>query len=391
MHFIKNKFAIIAIALLASLSVTAQNAGVAAEQIVTSQKNQLATLLVVTTIVFAFVIWGLGQVLIAFSKQMMEKNKNNSNLLSVSLLIGLTLLSQISFAQGTAPVETVKVIPNYGGLTAMEFYLMATVIVVEIAAILFLTFSIRRIYTELLAKPQTEGVVAKQSNVREWWDRMDKKLFTKAVPVEKEADILLDHDYDGIHELDNALPPWWKYGFYITIAVAFFYIFYYHVSGAGKNPLQEYQAEMEKAKIEKEIFEAQNKDKIDEANVPFADAAGLEKAKGIFNTDCWACHGKLGEGGAGPNLTDDYWIHKGSLNDIYASIKLGYPDKGMQSWAVKYTPKEMSLLASYIKTLKGTNPPNGKAPQGDLYKEATSADSTAAPKADSVAVASTIK
>lgn len=98
-----------------------------------------------------------------------------------------------------------------------------------------------------------------------------------------------------------------------------------------------------------------------------ADAASLAEAKEIFTTKCFACHGKLGEGGAGPNLTDNYWLHKGSLNDIFQSIKHGYPDKGMQSWANVYTPKQISYLASYIKTLHGTNPPNAKAPQGDLY------------------------
>jgi cytochrome c oxidase cbb3-type subunit 3 len=196
---------------------------------------------------------------------------------------------------------------------------------------------------------------------------------------------MLDHDYDGIRELDNALPPWWKYGFYITIAVAFIYIFNFHVWGNGKNPTQEYAIEMEQAKIEKELYDAGYIDKIDEANVPMADAAGLQKAKEIFTTDCWACHGKAGEGGAGPNLTDDYWLHKGSINDIYQSIKHGYPDKGMQSWAVKFNPKEISYLASYIKTLHGTNPPNAKAPQGDLFVE-NGTDSASAVKKDSAII-----
>lgn len=381
MNFFKKKYSAFIALLLVGGSAVAQTADKAAGNTVASTTNQLATLLVITTIVFAFVIWGLGQVLVAFTKQMIEKNKNASKVVMFAVIAGLSLFTQVASAQtATATPEAVKVVPNYGGLTGTEFYLLVTVIAVEIIAILFLTFSIRRIYTELLAKP--ENSVAKQSSLATWWSNLDKKVFTKAVPVEKEADVLLDHDYDGIHELDNALPPWWKYGFYITIAVAVFYIFFYHVSGTGKNPLQEYQAEMDKARIEKEAYEANNKDKIDENNVPLADAAGLQKGKEFFTTDCWPCHGKLGEGGAGPNLTDDYWIHKGSLNDIYLSIKHGYPDKGMQSWAVKYNPKEISYLASFIKSLRGSNPPNGKAPQGDLFTEAAAGsgakDSTAA-------------
>ncbi|MGN6249085.1 MAG: cbb3-type cytochrome c oxidase N-terminal domain-containing protein, partial [Ginsengibacter sp.] len=203
-----------------------------------------------------------------------------------------------------------------------------------------------------------------------------KKLFTKAVPVEKEADILLDHDYDGIRELDNALPPWWKYGFYLTIGFAIVYLLNYEVLGYGKNPIQEYNEEMAKAKIQMEEYAAKSGNTIDENNIKMPDADGLAKGKEIFTTTCWPCHGKLGEGGVGPNLTDDYWLHKGSLNDIYQSIKHGYPDKGMQAWGKNFSAKEINDLAGYIKTLKGTNPPNGKAPQGDLYVESSSSDST---------------
>ncbi len=384
MNLFKKKLLGVATASLFATSLLAQTATPAAEKTVTSSNNQLATLLVITTIVFAFVIWGLGQVLVAFTKQAMEKNKANaSKLVSVALILGLSLVSQATFAQTAAPAEATKVVPNFGGLTSLEFYLLATVIAVEIIAILFLTFSIRRIYTELLSGSAATAV---QPKAESWWSKMDKKLFTKAVPIEKEADVLLDHDYDGIHELDNALPPWWKYGFYVTIGIAVIYLLHFHVLGTGKNPLQEYNAEIEKAKTEKAAFEANNKDKIDEKNVPMADAAGLQIGKELFGANCWPCHGKLGEGGAGPNLTDDYWIHKGSLNDIFHTISYGYPDKGMQSWAVKFNPKEISELASYVKTLHGTNPPNAKAPQGDLYTESATSDSTKTVKADSAVV-----
>ncbi len=366
MNFLK-KYSLISFALLSScIGVMAQDAAQPAEKTVTSSNNQLAILLVLTTIIFAFVIWGLGQVLIAFSKQIMQKNKNTANVIAIALILGLSFSTQISLAQDAAANLPAKVISNYGGLSATEFYLLVLVIAVEVLAILFLTFSIRRVYSELLSDTK-KLEAAKQSSLVNWWNKMDQKLFTKAVPVEQEADVLLDHDYDGIRELDNALPPWWKYGFYITIGFAFVYILNYHVLGNGKSPLQEYQTEMANAKIAKEKYEASNKDKIDENNVPMADAAGIAKGKELFGQNCWPCHGKLGEGGAGPNLTDDYWLHKGSLNDIFHTIKNGYPDKGMQSWAVKFNPKEISELASFVKSLHGTNPPNAKAPQGELY------------------------
>jgi cytochrome c oxidase cbb3-type subunit 3 len=290
--------------------------------------------------------------------------------------MGLLLLSQISRAQNGE--ETIKVSPNYGGLSSETFYFFVTVISIEIITILFLSLSIRSMYSSLL--PEKEPAPVKVFAFKKWWAGLDKKLFTKATPVEKEADVMLDHNYDGIQELDNALPPWWKYGFYLTIGVAIIYILNFHVFGTGKNPTEEYDEEVAKARIEKEIYESKNKDKIDENNVPMADAAGLATAKGIFSTQCVACHGKLGEGGAGPNLTDDYWLHKGSLNDIYHTIKNGYPEKGMQSWAAVFSSKEIGFLASYVKSLHGTKPPNAKAPQG----EPEAATSTSPATSDSV-------
>lgn len=377
----QKKLMLAALSIPAAATVMAQDAANTAQKTVTSSYNQLATLLVILTVVLAFVIWGMGQVLVGLSRQVLEKGKNSGKALSVVLLLGLSLLSQVSFAQDAAAT---KVLPNYGGLSETTFYLFVTVVVIEVLAILFLAFSIKRVHTELL--PQREPGVVQKSALNIWWSNLDKKLFTRAVPVEKEADVLLDHNYDGIQELDNALPPWWKYGFYITIAVAVVYLLNFHVMGSGKNPDQEYVAEMEKAKIEKEIYESQNKDKIDEKNVPMADVAGIKAGQDLFEANCVACHLKGGAGSVGPNLTDDYWLHKGSLNDIYNTIKNGYPDKGMQSWSVKFNPKEISQLASYVKSLRGTNPPNGKAPQGDLYVETAptpAADSAKVTKGDS--------
>ena len=337
------------------------------------KSNLLEILLITSTIVLAFVIWGLGQVLINVSKLALEKYKNAQKTLSVILIIGLSVYAQATFAQTADAAPAVIETPNYGGLSAVAFYTLVSVLAIEVITILFLSFSIRRIFQELL--PEKAPAPAKQATLKHWWTSLDKKFFTKAVSVEKEAGIIIDHDYDGIQELDNSLPPWWKYGFYITIFVAIFYMAYYHTFAIGQNPTQEYLTEMEQARIQKEAYEATNQDKIDEAKVPMADAAGIAAGKEIYSSKCWPCHGKAGEGGAGPNLTDNYWLHKGSLNDIYHSIKVGYPDKGMQSWAKEFTPKQMSYLASYIKTLHGTNPPGAKAAEGPLFTEdaATSA------------------
>lgn len=366
--------------MLLSLLTSAQDN--ATSPTVQSSNNQLAILMGIIALVLAFVIWGMGQVLVTLGKQALEKSKQEgSKILTAALLIGFSLLATTAGAQDNTVTEVVKTVPNYGGLDSTAFWILVSVIFIEVAVIFFMLFSIRRIQAELLPpKTKTRSVVLK-----EWWAKLDKKIFTKAVAVEKEADVMLDHDYDGIRELDNALPPWWKYGFIFTIMVGIIYLLNFHVLGYGKNPTEEYEAEMTNAAEAKALYESKNADKIDEANLKMPDAQGLDKGKDIFTTSCWPCHGKLGEGGAGPNLTDDYWIHKGSLTDIYQSIKHGYPDKGMQSWEKNFSPKEINDLAGFIKTLRGSNPPNAKAPQGDLFTEAV-ADSVVTGGKDSTNV-----
>ena len=203
----------------------------------------------------------------------------------------------------------------------------------------------------------------------QWWARMDAKLFTKAIPLEKEADHLLDHDYDGIKELDNSLPPWWKYGFYFTIVVAVFYLLRFHVWNTGPTPEQEYHTEMQLAARQVEEYRKKAGDMVDEKTVTMADASGIAEGQKIFQTTCIACHGIKGEGGVGPNLTDEYWLHGGSINQVFKTIKYGVTDKGMQAWEKTYSPSQIKNIASYIKSIAGSNPPNAKAPQGEPFEE----------------------
>ena len=383
-NLIHKKITVTVLFLLISFTMLAQDSSAAKP--VTLGTNLLALLLVITLVLLAFVIWALGQVLIALSRQLLEKDKPLIKVAAIAVVLILSMLSQTVLAQTTAAAdEAATVVSNYGGLSANTFYFLSAVVLTEIFAITFLYFSIRRINAELL--PEKAVAAFKDSKLSALWARLDKKLFTKAIPIEHEADALLDHNYDGIQELDNALPPWWKYGFIITIGFAFVYLLNFHVFGNGKNPTEEYQAEMNNAQIQKEVYESKNKDRIDEEHVSMADATGIKSAEVNYVANCVACHGAKGEGGVGPNLTDDYWLHKGSLNDIYHTLKVGYPDKGMQSWASKFSPKEMSQLASYIKTLKGTNPPNGKVPQGDILTGEMATDSLKIIKTDSIKIA----
>ena len=194
--------------------------------------------------------------------------------------------------------------------------------------------------------------------------------FNSAVPKSKEQDIMLDHSYDGIRELDNDLPPWWKYGFYFTIVFAVIYLFIYH--GGGEQhavSVREYMAETQEAEERKLAYLAKMESLIDENSVvALSESMDIEVGKDIYMNNCRACHGGAGEGGVGPNLTDAYWLHGGGVQNIFKTIKYGVQEKGMLSWKEKLTPKQMQQVSSFILTLEGTNPPNGKEPQGELYE-----------------------
>ncbi|NQV52823.1 MAG: c-type cytochrome [Flavobacteriales bacterium] len=215
---------------------------------------------------------------------------------------------------------------------------------------------------------------------------MDKVniLLTDAVPLEKEEGVLMDHEYDGIRELDNNLPPWWLYGFYFSIVVGVLYFFHYHVTGNGDLQLEEYQAELLEAEEAKAAFVAIQDVEVDENNVDFlAEASDLAAGQKIFMLYCLPCHGESGgsmPGGVGPNLTDDYWINGGSMNDIYKTIKYGVPEKGMVSWQAQLNPQKIQQVSSFIKSLKGTNPENAKEAQGDLWQEEETAETVSPTK-----------
>lgn len=189
---------------------------------------------------------------------------------------------------------------------------------------------------------------------------------TDAVPIEREHEIMLDHNYDGIQELDNKLPPWWVYLFYATIVFGVVYMWYYHIQGTGNIQEEEYNQELAKAEAEMKLYAS----KVDENSVTLlVDAAKIKNGEVLFQTNCAPCHGKQGQGGVGPNLTDNYWIHGGGIKDVFKTVKYGVPEKGMIPWQAQLSPGQIQEVSSYIIKLKGTNPPNPKAPQGELFKE----------------------
>lgn len=222
---------------------------------------------------------------------------------------------------------------------------------------------------EFLKEKGVDYTPAKAEKKDSWLKVMYDKAWS-LVPIDKESDIDLGHDYDGIRELDNRLPPWWVWTFYLTIIIAIGYLYVYHGSDIGLSQHEEYVQAIERGEDQKAAFAARQKNSIDENNlVEVTDTKDLAKAYEIYMANCAACHGPEGQGGVGQNLTDKYWVHGGSLKDIYMTIKNGVPEKGMISWKSQLTPETILKMASYIRTLKGTNPPNPKEAQGELYEE----------------------
>lgn len=201
----------------------------------------------------------------------------------------------------------------------------------------------------------------------DFWATMWEKI-NAFRPAEKERDLDLGHDYDGIRELDNSLPPWWKYGFYLSIVIAVAYFYVYHSPGSDWSSAKEYREAMAEAEVEKAEYLKIAGDQVDETSVELlADAASISNGQAIYTANCVACHGVEGQGGVGPNFADEYWIHGGDIKDLFNTIKYGVPEKGMISWQSQLGPRKMQEVASYILTFQGTTPPNPKQPEGELY------------------------
>ncbi|WP_264563671.1 cbb3-type cytochrome c oxidase N-terminal domain-containing protein [Flavobacterium sp. N3904] len=205
----------------------------------------------------------------------------------------------------------------------------------------------------------------------------------KNAPIEDEGEILLDHDYDGIRELDNNLPPWWVYLFYACIVFAAVYLVRYEIMGAPDQEM-ELKNEMTQAKIEVAEYMKTAPDLMDEKSVTLlTDPADLAAGKAIFTTNCVACHRADGGGQIGPNLTDDNWILGGGIKNIFHTITNGGRDgKGMIAWSKNgLKPKDIQHVASYVISLRGSNPKDPKASEGEIWVDETVTKTTTAPVA----------
>jgi cytochrome c oxidase cbb3-type subunit III len=360
MKAVNTKKSILFIALAAPFAAAAQ-----AQQTAPGYfSNALFNTLLLVIILLLLLIIALGSVLknivsSGIAEERFRKTKQGKaagTLAAAFLLLSAGTLE----AKGTAAKAGQDLI---GGMDQTVFYFMVAIIAVEMLVAGILMHLIRQ-----YVLPEETAAV------RPALKKKEKTIFSRlndAVEMEQEEAILLDHSYDGIRELDNNLPPWWKYGFYITILVAVVYMINYHITKTSPLQAEEYRLSVAKAEAEIAEYMKNSADNVDESSVKLlTDAAELASGKDVYMNNCAICHGKAGEGTVGPNLTDEYWLHSGGVQDIFKSIKYGWPDKGMKSWKGELSPKQIAQLTSYIKSLSGTNPPNAKEKQGEPYRDA---------------------
>jgi len=327
----------------------------------------LAYLLVVIMVLLLVIIWFLSKLLESSADYFVEKWKNeqrkNLNQTQKSLMIGFFLLVGLSSYAGNGILLAATDLIS--GLPASLFYLMVSLLFVEFVVVIVLAWQVWGLITSKLAK---NVEIDEEKEIKEnrltWWDK-----FNKFKPLSAEADLDLGHNYDGIRELDNKLPPWWLYGFYLTIIVGIIYFYRFSIAHTGPSSVQEYEASVEEANLAKNAFLKKSASGVDENTVALLkDETSIAAGMAAFKVSCSVCHGQKGEGVVGPNLTDDYWIYGGSIKDVFKTIKYG-TNKGMQPWKENLSAEKMAQVASYVKSLRGTNPPNAKEPIGSLYSE----------------------
>jgi cytochrome c oxidase cbb3-type subunit 3 len=327
-----------------------------------SATHPVAIAMVIIMIVLAGVILVLGKAMIegytTFKKKSEKASETTKAVLTISLLLSSFALS----AQDSVPAAVATSGEWIQGISNTAFTLMSSILVLELIIILYLARVSNSFFTTHTAKKRA---VPKKKTIH-WLERLNN---TKSVDATSEAHVNLGHDYDGIGELDNPTPPWWQWGFVLSVVFAVVYLWVYFVSHSAPNQIKELELANVKAEEQIKTYLASSANKIDENTVTLLeDATEIAAGKKIFTSSCAPCHGSEGGGVVGPNLTDNYWLHGGTIHDIFKTIKNGVPEKGMKSWKDDFTPKQIAQLASFIISLKGTNPANPKEPQGDLIE-----------------------
>ena len=291
---------------------------------------------------------------------------------AVSFLFAIISLS--SFAQENVITEK-QFLDDPFNDPMMPVYLVSAFVFVVVILVAFVAIYMMSILNLLAV--QTEKERAQKQGVAyiekpTWWSRFSQSM-NASVAVEEETNIELDHNYDGIKELDNHLPPWWKWLFYGTIGWAAVYLFVFHILSMLPLQSDEYQFELAQAEEQaRKLKASQPVQEIDENNLAFsADSVFfIDNGKKVFtDNNCGSCHRADGGGNTiGPNLTDEYWLHGGHIRNVFSTVKNGVVERGMPAWGKALSPLQVRDVTFYIMSLQSTKPENAKSPQGDIYK-----------------------
>ncbi len=298
-----------------------------------------------------------------FQEKLKKKNEKESNTIKTAILIigymgilgGTNSSHAMSFV--SAGNET-KDLP-WLLVETFDLYFLTFVNISLLLIVLYLR-GVFRGFIDMISEVKTETITENLAS------KKINKILTDAVDIEEEHTILMHHEYDGIRELDNNLPPWWVWGFFVTIVFAIIYLVNYHVLKTSDLQIAAYDKEMNQAKIDIDAYLKKMAMNVDENTATLlTDQGALNSGKSIFEANCIACHKSSGEGDIGPNLTDDYWIYGNDIKDLFRTIKLGTPN-GMPEHASKLNPVQIQQVGSFVLSLPNVK---GKEPQGDFYKD----------------------
>ncbi len=293
-----------------------------------------------------------------FKNRLSEKGGNILKAIVVILTFGFIATQNTSLAlEFSSPGE--KTDTNLWLLVeSSDIYFLIVINVI----LLFILVYLRSMFKNFLSMVKTEKEIAKEIPVT----KKINAILTDAVPIEEESRIMLHHEYDGIRELDNNLPPWWVWMFVATIIFAVVYLFNYHVLGTSDLQIKAYEKEMKKSEREVQAYLSKMAMNVDETNATvLTEASDISAGKSIFQTNCVTCHNPNGEGNIGPNLTDKSWIYGFDVKDVFKTIKLGTAN-GMPEHNSKLNPIQIQQVASFVLQLKETK---GKEAQGTIIEK----------------------
>ena len=342
----------------------AETSGNAAASSINIDVN-LVLLIVASLLLFPF-YFSSKTFLFTLKDSLRKKMDAAKDLKKIAPIILAMFFSQVLMAQtAAAAAPQNEPIANFKNWITL---ILVVIIALEFLFIIYFSWKTTKLVNpDPISSAEVEDIET-ESAFEKFWNKINN-FKSKG----EEDTIDTGHNYDGIRELDNITPPWFVMGFVFSIIFAAVYLYRYHVAESAPLQIEEYNIEMAAADAEKALKEAQSPtNTINESNVVMLGAADIAKGKMFFTANCVSCHGANAAsmaGGVGPNLTDEYWIHGGSISNVFKSINDGWPEKGMISWKSQLNSQQIAQIASYVLSVKGTVSSGGKEPQGELYKE----------------------